>query len=283
MEFAWPDNKRIAVAVTVMLESWSDGKPPPYSVQASPLKPGTVDLAGIAWGTYGGKVGIWRIINLLGENGARGTFCVNGRSAELYPEAVAQVVASGHEVAGHGWLQDQLMNYLEPAEEQATIRRCLDTLQARAGVRPVGWCSPVMAFSPHTRALLAGEGLLWHGDERDIDLPGLVQTERGPIVKIPSSDFTDNRVLRSSPMDLWDTYRNAFDYLHEREPPAFLALSLHCHFGGRPLISAVFDRILKYIAGHPDVWFATYGEIAAWIAEHKYAPETFARRRLRGN
>jgi hypothetical protein len=140
-----------------------------------------------------------------------------------------------------------------------------------------------MAFSPHTRGLLAQAGLAWHGDERNVDLPRLVATEHGPIVQIPSSDFTDNRVLRSSPMDLWDVYKNTFDYLTEAEPPAFLALSLHCHFGGRPLVAAVFDKILTYIGGHAGVWFATYGEIAAWIAANGFAPETFARRRLGGN
>jgi hypothetical protein len=41
-EYRWPDRKRIAVAVTVMLETWSEGKAPPYGVQASPMKPGTV-------------------------------------------------------------------------------------------------------------------------------------------------------------------------------------------------------------------------------------------------
>ena len=35
-DYKWPDSKRIAVAVTAMLETWSDGKGPPYGVQASP-------------------------------------------------------------------------------------------------------------------------------------------------------------------------------------------------------------------------------------------------------
>src|SRR5262245_9444593 len=60
--YRWPDGKRIAVAVTVMLETWSEGKAPPYGVQASPIKAGAVDLGGIAWGSYGAKVGVWRII-----------------------------------------------------------------------------------------------------------------------------------------------------------------------------------------------------------------------------
>ena len=267
--YRWPDGKRIAVTVTVMLETWSDGKAPPYSVQASPLKPGTIDHGGIAWGSYGGKVGVWRIINLLNANRIRGTFCVNGRCAELYPEAVAQIVKSGHDVAGHGYLQDQLLAYMAPDEEQATIRRCLDLLAQASGMRPQGWLSPVMAFTERTREFLAAEKLIWHGDARDTDLPRVAETDRGPIVQIPGSDFTDNRVLRSSSLDLWEVYKETFDYLYQQEPPAFLALSMHCHFGGRPMISAVFDKIFKYMAQYPAVWFASYGEIARWVLEHK--------------
>jgi hypothetical protein len=70
--FAWPHGKRIAVTVTVMLETWSEGVAPPYGVQATPLKPGTIDHGGIAWGSYGGKVGVWRIIELMRRNKMRG-------------------------------------------------------------------------------------------------------------------------------------------------------------------------------------------------------------------
>jgi len=276
--FAWPDNKRIAVSVTAMLETWSDGKAPPYGVQATALKPGTIDHGGISWGSYGGKVGVWRLIDLLRRNGVRGTFCVNAKCAELYPEAVAQIVKSGHDVGGHGYVQDQLLAYLTPDEERAAIRKSLDILEKVSGQRPLGWLSPVMAFTEHTRRFLAEEKLMWHGDARDSDLPRVLETEGGPIVHIPGSDFTDNRVLRASPMDLWDVYKETFDYLYRREPPALLVLSMHCHFGGRPLISAVIEKILQYMARYPDVWFASYGEIARWVSETQRDADTHARR-----
>ncbi len=276
--FAWPDGKRVAVTVTVMLETWSEGKPPPYGVQATALKPGTIDHGGIAWGSYGGKVGVWRIIELLSRHRLRGTFCVNARCAEIFPEAVAQIVKSGHDVAGHGYVQDELLAYLSPEEERRTIRRCLDILERASGQRPQGWLSPVLAYTEHTRQFLAAEKLLWHGDARDADLPSVAETEAGPIVHIPASDFTDNRVLRASPMVLWEVYKETFDYLYQREPPAFLALSMHCHNGGRPLITAIFDKIFDYLAQFPDVWFASYGEIARWVMDTQRGADTHARR-----
>ena len=249
-------------------------------MQATSLKPGTIDLAGIAWGSYGGKVGVWRVIELLSRNGMRGTFCVNAKCAELYPDAVAAITASGHDVAGHGYVQDQLLAYLTADEERGTIRRCLDQLQQATGQRPSGWLSPVHAFTEHTREFLIAEQLLWHGDARDSDLPRVIDSKAGAIVHIPGSDFTDNRVLRASPMVLWDVYKETFDYLYVREPPALLALSLHCHFGGRPLIAAVFDKILKYMTQFPEVWFASYAEIAQWVLDTQRDADTHARRLL---
>jgi allantoinase len=277
--FAWPDGKRIAVTVNAMLETWSEGKAPPYGVQASP-KAG-IDHSGIAWGSYGGKVGVWRVISLLDRHGLRGTFCVNGRCVEIFPEAVKAIVAHGHDVAGHGYLQDQLLTAMEPDEEQAVIRRSLDILERATGQRPTGWISPVTAFTLHTRKFLAAEKLLWHGDARDTDLPSVIETEGGPIVQIPGSDFTDNRTLRSSPQDIWDVYKETFDYLRAHEAPGILALSMHCHFGGRPMIAAVYEKIFGYMRQHNDVWFTSFGEIARWVMDTQRNADTHARRLLK--
>jgi hypothetical protein len=44
---------------------------------------------------------------------------------------------------------------------------------------------------------------------------------------------------------------------------------LHCHFGGRPLMAAQLDRILKYIRGFPGVWIVRHDELAEWIKTSK--------------
>jgi peptidoglycan/xylan/chitin deacetylase (PgdA/CDA1 family) len=262
--FAWPDGKKIAVSVMVLLETWSDGKGAPYSVQTTSLKPGTIDHSGIAWGRFGGNEGIWRIIRILDHYGVRGTFCPNARSAELYSDAIRHLVDTGHEVAGHGYYQDELMVYMSAEEEQRTIRRSLDLLTQISGKRPTGWASPVLAWSENTFDLLVQEGLVWHSDAKDIGMPQRIKTRNGAIMALPVSDFADNRVLRSSPRDFYDVYKDTFDYLYEQEPMSMLPLAMHCHWGGRPLMSAMLFKILNYMRQFPDVWFATSGEIAAW-------------------
>ncbi len=271
----WPNGERVAVALTVMYETWSDGKAPQYSVQATSLQSGTEDHAGTAWSSYGGRVGVWRILRTLDRWDFPATFFTNGRCAELYPESVVQIVESGHELGGHAYYQDQLLTYMTPDEQRETIGRSLDVLEEVGGRRPTGWLSPVLAFTPETVGLLAQAGLAWHADVTYIDLPHRVQTDHGVIAAVPNSDFTDNRVLKANPRDLYEVYTSTFDYLHEHEPMSLLALTLHCQFGGRPMVMAVFDQIMTYISQFPDVWLARHSELGQWaldaeVDEHSY-------------
>ena len=49
------------------------------------------------------------------------------------------------------------------------------------------------------------------------DLPIKIHTPHGPIAGVPTTDFSDNRVLRASSRDLFDVHRGLFDYLREHE------------------------------------------------------------------
>ena len=130
----WPGNKRVAVAINVDLEIWSEGRAPDYSVQSSSLKPGTVSHGAIAWSQYGGKTGVWRVLRMLERHGVPATFSVNAKCAEAYPDAVRQIARSGFDIAGHGYTQDQLLVYMSPEEEQRTIKTVPG--HARGGLGP---------------------------------------------------------------------------------------------------------------------------------------------------
>lgn len=108
----WPNGRSVAVSATVMFETYSDGASPGYSVQTSSLRQGSPDHAAMAWATYGGRVGVWRLLRMLDELGIRSTFFVNARCTEQYPDAVKQIASSGHDIAAHGYTQDQLLAYM---------------------------------------------------------------------------------------------------------------------------------------------------------------------------
>jgi allantoinase len=271
----WPNGKKIAVSTTVMFETWSEGAAPTYSVQTTHLKSGTVDHASKAWSTYGGRVGVWRILKMLERLKIPATFFANARCAEEYPDAVREITRQGHDLAGHAYTQDGLLAYMSLDQQQATIRKSIDLLESVGGKKVTGWGSPVLAFTPETAGFLAKAGLKWTTDVTYADLPIRIHTPHGVIAGVPTSDFSDNRVMRASPRDLFDVYKGTFDYLRENEPIAMLVLVIHCQFGGRPMITAVLQEVLKYIAKSRDVWFARHEELASWalasnVDEHDY-------------
>src|SRR6185295_16614981 len=177
---------------------------------------------------------------------------------------VKQLHARGHEIAGHSYTQDLVLPYLTFEEEREVIQRCKRILESAVGCAPVGWFGPVAAPTIHTAELLAEAGFLWHGDYNDTDLPYAFETAKGTLVAIAHSDFTDNRTLRSSPRVFYNVYKDTFDYLYKYETPGLINLTVHAHFGGRPMMSAMLHELLRYMKGFPDVWFPRHDEVARW-------------------
>ena len=105
--------------------------------------------------------------------------------------------------------------------------------------------------------------------ERNAERCGLLRQLHRRDRHVPGSNFTDVRVLESSTLALWDIYRETFDYLYREGQPALLVLAMHCHFGGRPAVAAMFDKILTHIGRHSGVWPATYAEIAQWVRDNR--------------
>ena len=128
MDKRWPNGKKVAVTLSIMYETWSEGTAPTYSVHASTLKPGTVDHSGHAWSTYGARVGIWRILHSLNRLGVPATVFPNARCAELYPDLIKQAVYGGHDIGAHAYTQDGLLSYMTPDQQRTTMRKARDIL-----------------------------------------------------------------------------------------------------------------------------------------------------------
>ncbi|MDW8444299.1 MAG: polysaccharide deacetylase family protein [Acetobacteraceae bacterium] len=111
----------------------------------------------LSWGEYGSRVGVPRILALLGREGLRATFVVPAVSALLHPDEQRRVVAEGHEVALHGWIHE-LNSLLPAAVERELHLRSADVLERITGRRPVGMRTPSWDFSPATVAIQQGDG-----------------------------------------------------------------------------------------------------------------------------
>jgi hypothetical protein len=91
----WPDGARCAASFTFDFDAeevWISED------SASAQSPGV-----LSQGTYGAKVAIPLILDLLARHQVQATFYTPGRVAERHPERVASIVAAGHELAHHGY------------------------------------------------------------------------------------------------------------------------------------------------------------------------------------
>jgi peptidoglycan/xylan/chitin deacetylase (PgdA/CDA1 family) len=93
-----------------------------------------------------------RILELLAEHRVRATFFVEGLNAELYPDALREIDAGGHEVAYHGWQHERWAG-LDPAAERESLERGVRALD-RLGLRPAAFRPPGGSLTPATPALL---------------------------------------------------------------------------------------------------------------------------------
>jgi peptidoglycan/xylan/chitin deacetylase (PgdA/CDA1 family) len=110
-----------------------------------------------------------RILQLLEESGVRATFFVEGLNAELYPDALREIDAGGHEIAYHGW-QHERWAALDPAAERESLERGVRAMDA-LGLRLVGFRPPGGSLTAATPGLLRELGFTYVSPEADAAEP----------------------------------------------------------------------------------------------------------------
>jgi peptidoglycan/xylan/chitin deacetylase (PgdA/CDA1 family) len=97
-----------------------------------------------------------RLLELLSSLSVHATFFVEGMNAEMYPDALRELVERGHEVATHAWRHEQWGD-LDRASEERLLRRATEAMKA-AGLAPAGFRPPGGRLTADTPALLTAHG-----------------------------------------------------------------------------------------------------------------------------
>ena len=105
---------------------------------------------------FSGKRTLPRILDTLEDLDLRSTFFVEGLNAELYPEALLEIVDSGHELGLHGWRHEYWPN-LSPSDEARALERGVNKMHA-IGVRPHGFRPPGGRLTRSSPELLTNLG-----------------------------------------------------------------------------------------------------------------------------
>jgi peptidoglycan/xylan/chitin deacetylase (PgdA/CDA1 family) len=263
----WPQNARVAITIGLAFEGFDR-----YSQFRTETQPQKVNHFSLSYADYGWKAGAWRLLELLDRFNVKSQVYTSGKAAEAHPDVVLALAQAGHEIVGHGWVNDSQFGDDDPSEEQNYIRRCTEVLQDAAKSRPVGWVSPAYSLSKHTLGILKSEGYVWCGDDASDDLPFITQTEHGELVMMPVTGYAANDLgmwiaPRNPPGVIWEGFKDTFDCLYEEGSagaPKWTEIVLHCHIAGRPTLIPTVRRCLEYAQKHEGVWIAPRRELADW-------------------
>jgi peptidoglycan/xylan/chitin deacetylase (PgdA/CDA1 family) len=274
-----PDGKKICAIFGVAYEAFTkSGK-----FKSDPeIK---VNFTGLSHSHYGGRVGVWRLMELYDRYDAKGSFVTNGLAVQLWPEAAKAIVAAGHEMAGHGWTNEVPMYKMTPEEERADVKNTTEIIEKTTGKRPVGWASPGNMYTAHTLNIIAENGYIWSGDPIDDDNPYVVTVNGGKhkLCVVPKFNYAnDFRAWGGGLMcgdDFYLGWRTTFDYLVQealRGKTGTISVVCHAELGGRPHMAYAVAKMLRTCKEYQElVWNPTRSELAAHCLKHAKNPEAF--------
>jgi peptidoglycan/xylan/chitin deacetylase (PgdA/CDA1 family) len=256
---SWPGGSQLAV---VLVFDFQGG-------EAVRLVPdGNIHHEDYTEAEYGPKIGIYRILRVLEEQGVPASFMTCGGIAERYPEAVKAIVSMGHEIGSHGYHHEVARN-LSREEEKEVIQRTTEKIRDISGKLPVGWRTCTQGLN--TVELLLEQGYLWNSNSFASDLPFIYTDGRRKLVEVPRQPFGDGYVSggHHQPRNFYDAlaiWKALFGQLYEESKvaPTFCPFTFHPYHTGRPGRAKILGELIQYMKGHRGVWFATGSEISQW-------------------
>lgn len=257
----WPNGARIAVNFTADFDAMLLRR----LLNEPPMQ--------LAKGEFGGRVGIWRLIELFDRHAIKATIFTPGRICELYPQALRAAHASGHEIADHMW------EHHVPRDMQLELDHLTKTGAALAritGRKPVG------TRSDHTLSLLKQEGFLYISHDSADHLPYYITDRAGTstVLNLPFHYAIDDAMFYSFAwlgsgnsaqritdtdrvLDLWwDAFR------HQYDAGGYLNVCLHPFVSGRAQRIDMLDRLITRMKTLPGVWFPTCEDVARHCLTH---------------
>ncbi|MGD9845396.1 MAG: polysaccharide deacetylase [Variibacter sp.] len=259
----WKDGARCAVALSFDSDH-----------ETNELREGGKSIGRMAWGEYGARVCVPRILTLLQKYGVHATFFVPAVAALLHPEEQVRVIAEGHEIGMHSWIHE-LNSVLSYEAERDIMLRSRDTLEKLTKVHPVGMRTASWDFSPHTLRIEKEMQLLYDSslmaDEDCYEL--LMDGEPTGVVELPVEWVRDDAVyfmmhrfqsLRpyTPPPDVFDIFRREFDAAYEAG--GIFQLTMHPHISGYRSRIWILEEIIRHAQSKPGVWFATHREVVEY-------------------
>ncbi|MBN9131415.1 MAG: polysaccharide deacetylase [Paenarthrobacter ureafaciens] len=277
----WPEGFRAAASFTFDVDAES------CTIAHDPTSTRRMSL--MSHQSYGPKIAVPRILQILERQDIKGTFFIPGFTADSYPDVVRRIADAGHEIGHHGYLHEPMQG-IDAATEASYLDRGLDALHKVAGVRPVGYRAPWWELNWQSPALLADRGFLYDSSLLDGDAPYRMAVADGDsrdIVEIPVDwalddweqyafypGVTGSGVIESpaKALEMWTLEAQA----HHTQGSCFV-LTNHPFISGRPSRAVALEQLIERVKDLDGMWVTTLAEIAGHTASTVQQIHTHAR------
>ncbi len=277
----WPDDKKVALILTLNLEHWDMTKDTDeaYYAGGPPILPDVLpgripDFPNFTWREYGQRVGIWRLFDAFVKAGVPASCTINAKTALERPEIARFPDEQGWEVLAHNYEQGELLTGFggDIKKEREVVEATLKVYEEFYGRKAKGWLSSSLRGTPNTPEILAEHGCIFYCDIMNDDQPFLLETDAGPIVSTPYTneinDFTILTRRGHTTDEMRDILIEELSVLHKEASESgsgrMMNVGLHPHVTGRAYRVRAVQEFLEFAKGLDGVWFAKREEVAEW-------------------
>lgn len=264
---AWPNGAKVAVTLTFDFDAetmWLGRDP------TNVHRPGT-----LSQGTYGAKVGVPKILEVLSDEELPATFFIPGWVIDNRTHVVEKIVKAGHEIAHHGYLH-KWIDPKNPEMELEELEKGIESIQRVAGIAPAGYRAPSGETSPNLIRLLTERGFIYDSTMLDdiepyrhvledgsygvVELPWHWSTDDVPFlvtsIKFHRPIFTNDHILSIWKAEFDEAYLSG----------GYFDLVMHPQAIGRPSRIRMLREFIAHMRKYDNVWFAQSREVAsAWL------------------
>ena len=264
---SWPGDARFAVALSFDCDH-----------ETGELGGGGTATGRLAWGEFGRRVGVPRVLDVLRRQQVPASFFMPAVCALIDPSETRCIVDAGHEIGMHGWIHEN-NSLLDADTERDLMLRARDVLEKTAGSAPIGFRSANWDLSPQTIGLVAELGLEYDSSLMADEVPYELEVDGKAtgVVEIPVEWLRDDAVYlmfnRQPPTRPWLSPAEVYEIFRlELEGAAatggVFQLVMHPFVIGYHSRIWILERIIEHARTLGGAWFGTHAEVARWAREH---------------
>lgn len=271
---SWPGGQAVAVMMVIPCEFYPLNPTNKPIGHPRGMKTPYPDLRHYTTRDYGNRVGVYRLLDVLGQAGLRGTFPISAALLDKAPPLVEAILDGGHEIAAAGLHTDAIhwggMDAEAEAQRVSEVRGSFD----KHGLTPSTWMSPARNQSRQTLDILADNGFTRCLDWETDQVPLHARTASGSVLTLPvHNELEDAKLIldRRQSEDRWaEQINEAVDFLKtetDRYGSQMLSFQITPFVMGQPFRVHAFKRLVDTLASDKDLWCATASDIAASFEE----------------